>query len=92
MVIKWCLNIITGMRECASEAKHRRRWDLKNQTPGGVTDSSFRIKSIMFVCLQLASWHANKWFPCTPAIITSAQQGCHSGTHCHAVSIVCCMD
>lgn len=45
----------------------------------------------MFVCLLLASSHANKWFPCTPAIITTTQQGCHSGAQWHAACMVCCV-
>lgn len=69
----------------------RCRWDLKTRTPGGVTDSSVRLKNIMFVCLLLASSHTNKWFPCTPAIITTTQQGFHSGAQWHAACMVCCV-
>lgn len=90
MLMTRCLNIIAIIQRGGKREKCGG--DLKNQTPGGVTDSSFRLKNIMFVCLLLASSHANKCFPYTPAIITFTQQGCHSGTQCHAVIMVCRTD
>lgn len=45
--------------------------------PGGVKPPSFRMETKripMFVCLLHGSSRGNKWFPHTPAVITSTQQ------------------